>query len=176
MQTKKSEVWIGVFMITALCAMIFICIKVANIKSISSEPTYHIYADFDNIGGIKIRSPVKVGGVLIGRVANIELDNKTYTPHVTLDIQEKYNKIPDTSSLAIHTAGLLGEQYLALNIGFEDPDMDTAILKDGSTIQDTKSAIVLEDLIGQFLYKRDNINQGDKAAIMVAPEHVVSSY
>lgn len=139
----------------------------ANLKSIGSEPTYRIYATFDNIGGLKPRSPVKIGGVVIGRVADIELDPKTYTPRVALDIQKKYDQIPDTSSLAIRTSGLLGEQYLALNVGFEDPDMGTTILKDGGTIQDTKSAMVLEDLIGQFLYKsggQDSAKSGDAAA------------
>jgi phospholipid/cholesterol/gamma-HCH transport system substrate-binding protein len=85
-----------------------------------------------------------------------------------MDIDDKYNQIPDTSSLAIRTSGLLGEQFLALNIGFQDPDMGTTILKNGGTIQDTKSAMVLEDLIGQFLYKRggkdDAAKSGDAAA------------
>ena len=167
MQTKKSEIWVGAFMLIALCAIVFICLQVANLKSIGSEPTYRVYATFDNIGGLKPRSPVKIGGVVIGRVADIELDPKTYTPRVALDIQKKYDEIPDTSSLAIRTSGLLGEQYLALNVGFEDPDMGTTILKDGGTIQDTKSAMVLEDLIGQFLYNsggQDSAKPGDAAA------------
>ena len=167
MQTKKSEIWVGAFMLIALCAIVFICLQVANLKSIGSEPTYRIYATFDNIGGLKPRSPVKIGGVVIGRVADIERASKTYTPRVALDIQKKYDQIPDTSSLAIRTSGLLGEQYLALNVGFEDPDMATTILKDGGTIQDTKSAMVLEDLIGQFLYKsggQDSAKSGDAAA------------
>lgn len=166
MQTKKSEIWVGAFMLIALCAIVFICLQVANLKSIGSEPTYRIYATFDNIGGLKPRSPVKIGGVVIGRVADIELDSKTYTPRVAW-ISEKYDQIPDTSSLAIRTSGLLGEQYLALNVGFEDPEMGTTILKDGGTIQDTKSAMVLEDLIGQFLYKsggQDSAKSGDAAA------------
>ncbi|XBS69382.1 outer membrane lipid asymmetry maintenance protein MlaD [Acerihabitans sp. KWT182] len=153
MQTKKSEVWVGVFMIAALCAIVFLCLQVANIRSVGNHATYRLSASFDNIGGLKVRSPVKVGGVVIGRVADISLDPKTYTPKVTMDIEAAYNHIPDTSSLAIRTSGLLGEQFLALNIGFEDPDMGTSILKDGGVIQDTKSALVLEDLIGQFLYK-----------------------
>ncbi len=99
MQTKKSEIWVGAFMLIALCAIVFICLQVANLKSIGSEPTYRIYATFDNIGGLKPRSPVKIGGVVIGRVADIELDSKTYTPRVALDIQKKYDQIPDTSSL-----------------------------------------------------------------------------
>ena len=167
MQTKKSEIWVGAFMLIALCAIVFICLQVANLKSIGSEPTYRIYATFDNIGGLKPRSPVKIGGVVIGRVADIELDSKTYTPRVALDIQKRYDQIPDTSSLAIRTSGLLGEQYLALNVCFEDPDMGTTILKDGGTIQDTKSAMVLEDLIGQFLYNSkggDNQNSGNDKA------------
>lgn len=153
MHTKKFEIWVGAFMLLALAAVVFLCLKVANVSAISSEPTYRLYATFDNIGGLKARSPVRVGGVTIGRVSDIALDPQTYLPRVTLEIEQKYNHIPDTSSLAIRTSGLLGEQYLALNMGFEDPELGTAILKDGDTLQDTKSAMVLEDLIGQFLYK-----------------------
>ncbi|GAB2932615.1 outer membrane lipid asymmetry maintenance protein MlaD [Hafnia psychrotolerans] len=157
MQTKKSEIWVGAFLIIALCAVLFLCLKVADIRSIGSEPTYRISATFDNIGGLKAGSPVKVGGVVVGRVSSITLD-KNYSPKVEMDIEKKYNQIPSTSTLAVRTSGLLGEQFLALNIGFEDPDMGTTILKDGGSIQDTKSALVLEDLIGQFLYK----SGGDK--------------
>lgn len=167
MQTKKSEIWVGVFLMLALLAALFICLKAADVTSIRTQPTYRVYATFDNIGGLKVRSPVRIGGVVIGRVADISLDPKTYLPRVALDIDDRYNQIPDTSSLSVRTSGLLGEQYLALNVGFNDPEMGTSILKDGSTIQDTKSAIVLEDLIGQFLYNSkggDNKNSGDAAA------------
>ncbi|WP_226066940.1 outer membrane lipid asymmetry maintenance protein MlaD [Dickeya zeae] len=170
MQTKKHEIGVGVFMLIALCAIIFLCLKVADLKSLGQQQTYRLYATFDNIGGLKVRSPVKVGGVVIGRVVDISLDTKTYLPRVAMDIDKRYNHIPDTSSLAVRTSGLLGEQYLALNIGFEDEDMGTSILQDGGTIQDTKPAMVLEDLIGQFLYKsggnntdnasQNNANQG----------------
>lgn len=169
MQKKKNEILIGVFMLITLCSIMFICLQVANLKSIGSEPTYRIYAAFDDIGGLKIHSPVKIGGVVIGRVANIELYKKTYTPCVALDIQDKYHQIPDTSSLAIRTSGLLGEQYVALNVGFEDPEMGTTILKDGDTIQDTKSAIVLEDLVGQFLYKNDRTKPEDLSFMASQP-------
>ncbi|MBB1202519.1 outer membrane lipid asymmetry maintenance protein MlaD [Enterobacteriaceae bacterium 89] len=164
MQTKKSEIWVGVFLLVAFLAALFICLKAADVTSLRTEPTYQVYATFDNIGGLKASSPVRIGGVVIGRVADITLDPKTYLPKVTLDIEEKYNQIPDTSSLAIRTSGLLGEQYLALNVGFDDPEMGTSMLKEGSTIQDTKSAMVLEDLIGQFLYSSkggDNKTTGD---------------
>ena len=168
MQTKKNEIWVGVFLLAALLAALFVCLKAANVTSLRTEPTYRLYATFDNIGGLKARSPVRIGGVVVGRVADITLDPKTYLPRVAIDIDESYNHIPDTSSLAIRTSGLLGEQYLALNVGFEDPELGTAILKDGGTIQDTKSAMVLEDLIGQFLYNsKGSYNQNsdnDKAA------------
>lgn len=176
MQAKKNEIWIGVFVLIALCAIVFICLQVANIKSLNTEPTYRIYAVFDDVGGLKIRSPVKLGGVVIGRVANIELDTNTYTPRVTLNIQKKYHHIPNTSTLAIRTTGLLGEQYLALNIGFEDPNIGTTILKDGDTIQDTKSAIVLEDLVGQFLYKNDNTKLENLTPDIVTPRSTVISH
>ncbi|QDX31630.1 outer membrane lipid asymmetry maintenance protein MlaD [Dickeya poaceiphila] len=175
MQTKKHEIGVGVFMLIALCAIVFLCLKVADLKSLGPQQTYRLYATFDNIGGLKVRSPVKIGGVVIGRVKDISLDTKTYLPRVAMDIDQRYDQIPDTSSLAIRTSGLLGEQYLALNIGFEDEDMGTSILKDGGTIQDTKSAMVLEDLIGQFLYKSggsntDNANQNKADPNTVNPD------
>ncbi len=174
MQTKKSEIWVGAFLLLALCAIVFLCLRVADLKSLGNEPTWKLYATFDNIGGLKPGSPVKVGGVVIGRVTDITLDPKNYSPRVTMDIDQKFNNIPDTSSLAVRTSGLLGEQYLAMNIGFDDPEMGTAMLKDGSTLQDTKSAMVLEDLIGQFLYKSGNGNDkstdADKADDNGAPE------
>jgi len=160
MQTKKSEIWVGVFMLLALGAIVFLCLRVADVQSLGTQPTWKLYATFDNIGGLKTSSPVKIGGVVIGRVTDISLDSKNYSPRVTMAIEDQYKDIPDTSSLAIRTSGLLGEQYLALNVGFDDPDMGTAMLKDGDTLQDTKSAMVLEDLIGQFLYKSGD--GGDK--------------
>ncbi|MBW7981631.1 outer membrane lipid asymmetry maintenance protein MlaD [Enterobacillus tribolii] len=175
MQTKKSEVLVGLFLIIALCAAVFLCLQVANVKSLGNEPTYRLYATFDNIGGLKARSPIKIGGVVVGRVADITLDPKTYLPRVAMDINQRYDHIPDTSSLAIRTSGLLGEQFLALNIGFEDPDMGTAILKDGGTIQDTKSAMVLEDLIGQFLYKSGGDTGDNKPADGEAPQDPAAS-
>ncbi|EFL92309.1 periplasmic component of phospholipid ABC transporter [Candidatus Regiella insecticola LSR1] len=158
MQTKKSEIGVGLFVLVAFIAVIFLCLKVADIKSIGNQSTYRIYAIFNNVGGLKINSPVKIGGVVIGRVADISLDKKNYNPRVAIDIQENYNHIPNSSSLAIRTAGLLGEQFLALNVGFEDQEMGTGILKAGDTIEDTKSALILEDLIGQLIYKKDDNN------------------
>ncbi|OBW92711.1 outer membrane lipid asymmetry maintenance protein MlaD [Gallibacterium salpingitidis] len=148
--TVKYEFWVGLFLLLGIAALVFLGLKVANVQSFGESQTYRVTATFDNIGGLKVRAPVKIGGVVIGRVSDIELDPKTYLPQVTLRIDERYNQIPDNSSLSIKTAGLLGEQYIALNIGFDDGE--TLMLKEGSKITDTKSAMVLEDLIGQFLY------------------------
>ena len=162
MQSKKSEIWVGIFMIMALLAALFLALRVADLKSMGTEPTWKLYATFDNIGGLKASSRVKIGGVVIGRVTDIELEPKTLLPRVTMDISDQYaNKISDTSSLAIRTQGLLGEQFLALNLGFDDPELGSAMLKDGDTLRDTKSAMVLEDLIGQFLYKSGDNKQNN---------------
>lgn len=146
----KYEFWVGLFLLLGIGALVFLGLRVANVHSFGESQTYRVTATFDNIGGLKVRAPVKIGGVVVGRVSDIELDAQTYLPQVTLAIDEKYNQIPDNSSLSIKTAGLLGEQYIALNIGFDDGEIP--MLKDGSKITDTKSAMVLEDLIGQFLY------------------------
>lgn len=150
-------------MIMALLAALFLALRVADLKSMGTEPTWKLYATFDNIGGLKASSPVKIGGVVIGRVTDIELEPKTLLPRVTMDISDQYaNKISDTSSLAVRTQGLLGEQFLALNLGFDDPELGSAMLKDGDTLRDTKSAMVLEDLIGQFLYKSGDNKQNSE--------------
>ncbi|VFP79662.1 outer membrane lipid asymmetry maintenance protein MlaD [Candidatus Erwinia haradaeae] len=153
---KKSEILVGAFLLLSIIAVLFLCLHISRPTSPFSAPTWKLYATFDNIGELKTGSPVKVGGVVIGRVKQIILNPNNYLLTVSMDIEKKYNNIPNTSSLAVRTSGLLGEQYLALNIGFTDSNMGTNILKDGSTIQDTKSVIILEDLIGQFLYKSEH--------------------
>ena len=112
MQTKKNEIWVGIFLLAALLAALFVCLKAANVTSIRTEPTYTLYATFDNIGGLKARSPVSIGGVVVGRVADITLDPKTYLPRVTLEIEQRYNHIPDTSSLSIRTSSSVKPIYL----------------------------------------------------------------
>lgn len=164
MQSKKTEIWVGLFMLIVLCSVVFICLRVADLSSLNKHSTYQLNAIFDNVGGLKVRSPVKIGGVVVGRVVDISLDQKTYQPKVVMEIDERYNEIPDTSSLSIRTSGLLGEQFLALNMGFYDEEMGVSILKDGGSIQDTKSAMVLEDMIGQFLYKSDSGSDQHTAA------------
>lgn len=160
-QTAKYEFWVGLFLLLAIAAFAFLGLKVANVQGFSQAKSYQITATFDNIGGLKVRAPLKVGGVVIGRVTDIELDPKTYVPVVKIAINQEYDEIPDNSSISIKTAGLLGEQYLALNMGFDDGET-TKMLKEGSKVVDTKSAMVLEDLVGQFLY-------GDKNKSDVTP-------
>lgn len=149
-QTIKYEFWVGLFLLLGIGALVFMGLRVANVQGFNETKSYNITATFDNIGGLKVRAPLKLGGVVIGRVTNIELDEKTYIPKVSIAINDEYNQIPENSSLSIKTSGLLGEQYIALGMGFDDGE--TAMLKEGSQIVDTKSAMVLEDLVGQFLY------------------------
>lgn len=160
-QSIKYEFWVGLFVLLGLGALVFLGLRVANVQGFASEKNYTLYATFDNIGGLKVRAPIKVGGVVIGRVADISLDPQTYTPKVALAIKEEFNQIPDTSSLSIKTAGLLGEQYIALNVGFV-MEGETAMMKEGDTFADTNSAMVLEDLIGQFLYGDKKSDKADE--------------
>ncbi|MEX6312867.1 outer membrane lipid asymmetry maintenance protein MlaD [Providencia manganoxydans] len=161
--------WVGCFMLLAIAAIIFLCLKVADLKSIGSQSTYQVSASFENIGGLKEGSPVKVGGVVIGRIASITLNKDNYVPDVKIDLLSEYDNIPDSSSLSIRTSGLLGEQYIAMNIGPEGEELGIETLKDGGRIEDTKPAMVLEDLIGQFLYKSGD-SQGAASESATAPD------
>ncbi|EHV9723455.1 outer membrane lipid asymmetry maintenance protein MlaD [Vibrio parahaemolyticus O1:K58] len=149
-QTRKTELWVGSFVLAGICAILVMIFQVADVKSIGPGDTYTLKAEFDNIGSLKVRSPVKVGGVVIGRVSNITLNPDNLLPVVSLSINSQYNQFPETSSVQILTSGLIGEQYIGLVPGFVFDD--EAMLVDGDTIEDTKSALVLEDLIGQVLY------------------------
>lgn len=154
MTTRKLEILVGAFVALSIGAFLLLALKVANAGVAGSDQSYQLLATFDNIGGLKVRSPVKVGGVVVGRVASIQLDPEQFQPVVTLEINSSYNNFPETSSLAILTSGLLGEQYIGLQPGFVDENVE--ILGNGDRIEDTKSAIVLEELIGQFLFNRGN--------------------
>lgn len=153
-QTIKYEFWVGLFLLLGIAALVFMGLKVANVQGFNEAKSYHITATFNNIGGLKVRAPLKVGGVVIGRVTHIALDEKTYLPQVTIAVNEEFNQIPDNSAFSIKTSGLLGEQYIALTMGFDDGE--TEMLKDGSKVVNTTSALVLEDLISQFLYGDKN--------------------
>ena len=152
MLAKKVELWVGFFVALGLIALLTLSLKVADTGLSGGGETYQLYAKFDNIGGLKVRSPIKVGGVVVGRVSNISLDTEDYTPKVTLDIYTQYDQFSEATSVAILTAGLLGEQYIGIQPGFVDESVDTLV--PGDFIEDTKPALVLEELIGQFLFSQ----------------------
>lgn len=152
MNKYKTEVLVGIFVSLTVAAILLLALKVANQSVAADGDTYTLYAKFDNIGGLKPRSAVKVGGVTVGRVNSITLDAEDFTPVVELRISKAFSTFPETSSVSILTSGLLGEQYVGFQPGFSFDGV--ADLQDGDYLQDTKSALVLEDLIGQFLFNR----------------------
>ncbi|OOE50527.1 outer membrane lipid asymmetry maintenance protein MlaD [Salinivibrio kushneri] len=156
-QSRKTEFWVGCFVIAGIAALLALAFQVADVQRWGRADTYTLTAEFDNIGGLKVRSPVKVGGVTVGQVTDISLNAETYVPQVTLQINADAGRFPESSSASIYTAGLLGEQYIGITPGFVDEALGIGYLEAGDKIQDTKSALVLEDLIGQFLY-----SMGDK--------------
>ncbi len=143
---KKLELAVGVFVALGLAAFFMLAMKVSNIAELGEDKGYKITARFENIGGLKVRAPVTLGGVRIGRVAGIDLDPRSYEAVVTLSIDPKYNRLPTDSSASILTSGLLGEQY----IGLEPGGMDD-YLKNGGSLKLTQSALVLEKLIGRMV-------------------------
>lgn len=153
---KRVDIGVGVFMLTALVALLFLSLKVANTGWVTREPMYHVYATFENISGLKTHSPVTIGGVVVGEITAITLDANNYLPRVQIAIAKRYNNLPATSRIMSNTAGLLGEKYLAIVPGFVDSS--TAILQAGDTIEDTQSSIVLEELIGRLIRSRLNSN------------------
>jgi phospholipid/cholesterol/gamma-HCH transport system substrate-binding protein len=147
--TRTIEIWVGIFVAVGFAALLMLSMKVSHLGDLFADEGYAIIAKFDNIGGLKIKSPVKMAGVRIGRVADIEFDDEFYQAIVTMHIENQYSKIPTDTSVSIFTAGLLGEQYIGLEAGAEEDyladgdEFDTAL---------TQSAVILEQLIGQFLY------------------------
>ena len=155
MRKSAIDVWVGLFVAIGLLAAFFLALKVGNMNAVSFAPTYKISARFDNIGGLKPRAPVKSAGV-VGRIANISFDDKTYQATVVMTIENSY-KFPKDSAAKILTSGLLGEQYVGLEAGGSD-DM----LADGGKLSQTQSAVVLENLISQFLYNKAADSGQDK--------------
>ena len=144
--TKTVEFAVGVFVALGLAAFFMLAMKVSDISSIGEQEGYAVQARFDNIGGLKVRSPVTLAGVRIGRVVNIEIDEQTFEAVVSFAIEPQYDELPSDTSASILTSGILGEQY----IGLEPGGMDD-YLQAGDTIKLTQSALVLEQLIGRFL-------------------------
>jgi phospholipid/cholesterol/gamma-HCH transport system substrate-binding protein len=148
MQKSRYDLWVGLFVLIGAAALLFLALKAGNLLSISFEETYSVTARFDNIGGLKPRAAVKSAGVVVGRVAAITFDDKSYQASVQLELQKRF-AFPKDSSAKILTAGLLGEQYIGLEPGAEEK-----VLAAGDRISQTQSAVVLENLISQFLYSK----------------------
>jgi phospholipid/cholesterol/gamma-HCH transport system substrate-binding protein len=148
MAKKGIESMVGVFVLLGIAALLFMAMKAANLSSFGSGETYELVARFDNIGGLKARSPVRSAGVTVGRVAAIALDPKTYQGVVRMEMQRSV-QFPRDSSARILTAGLLGDQYVGLEAGAEEKNFAP-----GDTIKQTQSAVVLESLISQFLFSK----------------------
>src|SRR5438105_661516 len=148
MTKKGTETLVGLFVLLGLAGLVFLSLKAANLASFGNRDTYAVSARFDNIGGLKARSPVRSAGVTVGRVTSIGLDQKTYQGLVTMEI-EKGVQFPRDSSAKILTSGLLGDQYIGIEPGAEEKNLAA-----GEMIKQTQSAVVLENLIGQFLFNK----------------------
>lgn len=148
MERTTIDLWVGLFVVMGLGALLVLALKVGNLGGVNIDESYSVTANFGNIGGLKVRAPVKSAGVVVGRVADIKYDIENHEAKVTLKLDKQYPFSRDTSA-SIMTSGLLGEQYVAL-----EPGGDSVALKDGDKIKITQSAVVLENLIGQFLYNK----------------------
>jgi phospholipid/cholesterol/gamma-HCH transport system substrate-binding protein len=147
-ERRGIDVLVGAFMLLGLGALLFLALKAGNLGTFSTGASYEAKARFDNIGGLKVRAPVKSAGVVVGRVASIGFDDTTYQAVVVMALEERF-RFPKDSSVKILTSGLLGEQYIGMEAGAEDK-----MLAAGDTITMTQSAVVLENLISQFLFSR----------------------
>jgi phospholipid/cholesterol/gamma-HCH transport system substrate-binding protein len=148
MNRSTIDLWVGIFVAIGIAAIIFLSLRVGNLLTATNAPGYHVEAAFDNIGGLKLRAPVKAAGVVVGRVDRIQLDPKSYQAVVSMRIDQGYQFSRDTIA-SILTSGLLGEVYIGLDTGG-----DTQVLADGGRIGKTQSAVVLEKLIGQFMFDK----------------------
>lgn len=148
MSRTVLDLWVGVFVLVGIGALFFLALRVGNLAGVDLSETYTVRAQFDNIGGLKVRAPVKSAGVVVGRVDSISFDTNSYRAEVSMSIASRYEFPRDTIGLIL-TSGLLGEQYIGL-----DPGGDFDMLQGGDRLQITQSAVVLENLIGQFLFDR----------------------
>ena len=148
MNRSVIDLWVGIFVAAGIAGLLFLALKVGNLASFNASQTYQVQAKFANIGGLKVRAPVKSAGVLIGRVADIRFDNESYEAIVAINIDYAY-QFPRDTTAKILTSGILGEQYLGLEAGG-----DGVMLKNGDRLRLTQSAVVLENLISQFLFNK----------------------
>ena len=149
MRTRTLEVFVGAFMLAGFAALIFLALKVSGLTLASADNSYRVDARFENIGGLTVRAKVTMAGVAIGRVSNIYLDKDDFVGVVEMDIYSQYDNLSIDSTASILTAGILGEKYIGISVGAEDE-----FLGDGDEIDDTQSALVLEELISKFLFNK----------------------
>ena len=150
MRIRTLEIGVGLFLLAGVLALLLLSLRVSGLNAASTD-TYKLYAYFDNIAGLSVRSKVTMAGVTIGKVTAIDLDRESYTGRVTLEVQKDVDILPTDSTASILTAGLLGEKYVGISVGGEEET-----LGDGDTIRDTQSSLLLEDLIGKFLLNSVN--------------------
>jgi phospholipid/cholesterol/gamma-HCH transport system substrate-binding protein len=148
MKRSTIDIWVGAFVAVGFAGLLFLAMKVGNLASFSTAETYQVHAKFANIGGLKVRAPIKSAGVVVGRVSSVAFDNESYDAIVTFNVDANY-KFPRDTSAKILTAGLLGEQYVGL-----EPGSDGVMLKEGDRLRLTQPAVILENLIGQFLFNK----------------------
>jgi phospholipid/cholesterol/gamma-HCH transport system substrate-binding protein len=148
---KSLELWVGLFVAAGILALAMLAFKVGNLTTADVVDGYRIKANFDNVGGLKVKAAVTIAGVRVGRVTGIAFDNNKYQATVTMDIDGKFKIIPVDSSATILTSGLLGDQYIGL-----EPGGAEEYLKDGEAIRTTQSALVLEKLVGQVIFNKAN--------------------
>jgi len=156
MNRSSIDLWVGVFVAIGMVALLFLAMKVGNLASFSTAQTYQIQAKFANIGGLKVRAPIKSAGVVVGRVAEVRFDNESYEAVVTMNIDSRY-QFPRDTAAKILTSGLLGEQYIGLEAGG-----DGLMLKNSDRLRLTQSAVVLENLISQFLFSKAQEGKDNK--------------
>jgi phospholipid/cholesterol/gamma-HCH transport system substrate-binding protein len=147
--TRMIEITVGLFVALGLAALLMLAMKVANLSQFTTRDGYALRAYFDNVGGLQVRSPVKMGGVMIGRVVSIGFDSRRFQAVVTMNIEPAFNEIPADTAANIYTAGLLGEQYIGLEAGG-----DEEVLANGDEVTITQSAMVLEKALQEFLYNK----------------------
>jgi len=156
MNRSTIDLWVGIFVAAGFAGLLFLALKVGNLATFSTDPTYQVQARFANIGGLKVRAPVKSAGVVVGRVGDVRFDNESFEAIVSMNLSAAY-QFPKDTTAKILTSGLLGEQYIGLEAGG-----DGMMLKEGDRLRLTQSAVVLENLISQFLFKSAAEDKGAK--------------
>lgn len=148
MERTTLDLWVGIFVVGGIAALVMLAMKVGNLGTYNVSEAYQVHAYFSNIGGLKPKASIKSAGVLVGRVTDISLDMERYEARVTMSLDKRY-QFPKDTAAKILTSGLLGEQYIGFDVGG-----DEAMLENGDEVKMTQSAVVLEDLIGKFIYSK----------------------